>query len=96
MLFDHGLGVVEAETVTLDIVDVSGRDPVEFLEYVLLLVGSYPYAVVFDAYFNAAGHSLRLDYDMDGRTGIFYGVVDEVADDVPEMEAVCVNDKSVF
>ena len=96
VLFNHGLGVIEAQPITFDIVDVAGGDAVEFVEYVLLFVRSYPYAVVFDAYFNAARSRLCPDYDIDGISGIFDGVVDEVANDIPEMKAVCVNDQSVF
>lgn len=96
VLFNHGLGVVETQAITFDIVDVASGDAVEFVEYVLLFVRNYPYAVVFDAYFNAARSRLCPYYDFDGISGIFDGIVDEVANDVPEMKAVYVNDQSVF
>ncbi len=96
VLFNHGLGIVEAQPITFDIVDVAGGDAVEFVKYVLLFVRSYPYAVVFDAYFNAARSRLCPDYDIDGISGIFDGVFDEVANDIPEMKAVCVDNQVIF
>ena len=82
MLFGHRPGVIEAEAVALDIVDVAGGNTVELFEDMFLLVGGDADAVVPDTDFGACISGFRRDVDADRGAGVFDGVVYEVTDDV--------------
>ena len=82
VLLDHRFGVIESEAIALDIVDIAGGNAIEFVEDVLLLLRRYSDTVVPDTDFDSFIGCFRSDVDADRVSGVFYGVVDEVADDV--------------
>ena len=65
MLFGHRPGVIEAEAVALDIVDVTSGDTVELFEDMLLLVGGDADTVVPDTDFDSFIGGFRRDVDAD-------------------------------
>ena len=98
MLLYHGLHIEQSQPIAFHIVQITRGYAVEFVEDVLLLLGSNTDTVVADGDFGL----FILPFDgylaaMDGHFGfsvrIFDGVVYQVADDVAEMRTVGYNDK---
>ena len=93
MLLYHGLHIEQSQPIAFHIVQITRGYAVEFVEDVLLLLGSNTDTVVADGDFGL----FILPFDgylaaMDGHFGfsvrIFDGVVYQVADDVAEMRTV--------
>ena len=99
VLFGHGLDIEQTEAVALHVVQIAGGNAVELIEYVALLFGSDTCSTVADGNFNKLSLSGRgglpatdVYFRCFGR--VFYGIVNQVADDVAEVRTVCREGKS--
>ena len=94
MLLGHGFDIKQAEAVAFHIVQIAGGNAVELIEYMLLLFGSDTDSPVADRNFNAVplfrgGDLSATNADFSFFIRVFDGVVNQVADDIAEMRAVC-------
>ena len=99
MLFGHGLDIEQTEAVALHVVQIAGGNAVELIEYVALLFGSDTCSTVADGDFNKLSLSGRgglpaTDVYVCCFGRVFYGIVNQVADDVAEVRTVCREGKS--
>ena len=93
MFPNHGLDVEQTEPVALHVMQITGGNAVELIEYVALLFGSDTYSTVADGDFDKFSLFRYVDLpaaDVYFRFfwRVFYGVIYQVADDVTEMSAV--------
>ena len=99
MLFGHGLDIEQTEAVALHVVQIAGGNAVELIEYVALLFGSDTCSTVTDGDFNklslfGRGGLPATDVYFRCFGRVFYGIVNQVADDVAEVRTVCREGKS--
>ena len=99
MFPNHGLDVEQTEPVALHVMQITGGNAVELIEYVALLFGSDTYSTVADGDFDKFSLFRCVDLPATdvyvrcfGR--VFYGIVNQVADDVAEVRTVCREGKS--
>lgn len=93
MLLYHGLHIEQSQPIAFHIVQITRGYAVEFVEDVLLLLGSNTDTVVADGDFGLFilpfdGHLAAMDGHFGFSVRIFDGVVYQVADDVAEMRTV--------
>ena len=99
MFFGHGLDIEQTEPVTFHIVQIAGGDAVELIEYMFLFLGVNADSTVADSDFNEFSLFRRAglataDVHFRFFGGVFYGIVNQVADDIAEMGTVCGEGKS--
>ena len=90
MLFYNGFGKEQADTVALDVVDITGGYAVEFLENMGLLLWSDADAFVMDRYPDVAVLFLGRETDVCAVAGVLDGIVQECGKDAGHQGGVYV------